>query len=141
MEQLSKHVSAETNIRNNRSSVFSVTSVPRSYKKDKEDRSSRLKLLLAFASAVFLRSECCGTHERIFLSQSRDSPNLEGLVPVFTSPRKRVARLYPQALGSLFVASYDSQAYGGDIRPRLHTGFQLTHCSTSPTYNNSVQSA
>jgi hypothetical protein len=23
---------------------------------------------------------------------------------------------------SLFVASYDSQGYGGDIRPRLHTG-------------------
>jgi hypothetical protein len=25
-----------------------------------------------------------------------------------------VAQLYPQALGSLFVASYDSQGYGGD---------------------------
>jgi hypothetical protein len=23
---------------------------------------------------------------------------------------------------SLFVASYDSQGHGGDIRPRLHTG-------------------
>jgi hypothetical protein len=33
-----------------------------------------------------------------------------------------MARLYPQALGSLFVASYDSQGYGGGIRPRLHTG-------------------
>jgi hypothetical protein len=31
-----------------------------------------------------------------------------------------VAQLYPQALGSLFVASYDSQGYGGGIRPRLH---------------------
>jgi hypothetical protein len=28
----------------------------------------------------------------------------------------------PEALGSLFVASYDSQGYGGGIRPRLHTG-------------------
>jgi hypothetical protein len=27
-----------------------------------------------------------------------------------------VARLYPQALGSLFVTSYDSQGYGGCIR-------------------------
>jgi hypothetical protein len=27
-----------------------------------------------------------------------------------------------QTLGSLFVASYDSQGYGGGIRPRLHTG-------------------
>jgi hypothetical protein len=26
----------------------------------------------------------------------------------------------PQALGSLFVASYDSQGYGGGIRTRLH---------------------
>jgi hypothetical protein len=32
-----------------------------------------------------------------------------------------VARLYPRALGSLFVASYDSQDYGGGIRTRLHT--------------------
>jgi hypothetical protein len=47
---------------------------------------------------------------------------LEGQAPVFTSPRNRVARLYPQALGSLFVASYDSQGYGGGIRPRHHTG-------------------
>jgi leucyl aminopeptidase (aminopeptidase T) len=27
-----------------------------------------------------------------------------------------------QALCSLFFASYDSQGYGGGIRPRLHTG-------------------
>jgi hypothetical protein len=34
-----------------------------------------------------------------------------------------VARLYLQALGSVFVASYGSQGYGGGIRPRLHTWF------------------
>jgi hypothetical protein len=50
------------------------------------------------------------------LSQIRDSPNLEGRVPVFISPTTKLARLYPQALDSLFVASYDSQSYGGDIR-------------------------
>jgi hypothetical protein len=33
-----------------------------------------------------------------------------------------VTQFYPQALGSLFVASYDSQGYGGGIRTRLHTG-------------------
>jgi hypothetical protein len=33
-----------------------------------------------------------------------------------------LARLYPQELGSLFVASYDSHGYGGGIRPHLHTG-------------------
>jgi hypothetical protein len=37
MEQLSKHVSAETNSRNNRRAVFSVRSVLRGYKNDKED--------------------------------------------------------------------------------------------------------
>jgi hypothetical protein len=29
----------------------------------------------------------------------------------------------PQALGSLFFASYDWQGYGGGTRTRLHTGF------------------
>jgi hypothetical protein len=37
----------------------------------------------------------------------------------------RVAQLYPQALDSLFVASYDSQGYDGSIRPRLHTGLTI----------------
>jgi hypothetical protein len=40
--------------------------------------------------------------------------------PYFTvsySPRNRVA------LGSLFVASYNSQGYGGGIRTRLHAGY------------------
>jgi hypothetical protein len=41
---------------------------------------------------------------------------------VFISPRNRVARLYPQAVGSHFFASNDSQVYGGGIGPRLHTG-------------------
>jgi hypothetical protein len=61
-----------------------------------------------------------GTRDHILLSQIRDSRNLEGQVPVFISPRNRVARLYPQALGSLFVAFYDSQGYSGGIRTRLH---------------------
>jgi hypothetical protein len=82
----------------------------------------RLQLLLVLAGAVKLRSESRGTHDHIFLSQIRGSPNLEGQISVFISPRNRVARLYLQALGSLFVASYDSQGYGGGIRPRLHTG-------------------
>jgi hypothetical protein len=42
---------------------------------------------------------------------------------MFISPRNRVAQLYPQALGSLFVASYDSQSYGGGIQTRLHAGY------------------
>jgi hypothetical protein len=81
-----------------------------------------LQLLLSPASAVILRSQSRGTQHHILLSQIRDSPNLEGQAPVFISARNRVAQLYPQALGSLFVASYDSQGYGGGIRIRLHAG-------------------
>jgi hypothetical protein len=85
-------------------------------------RVCRLLLLLVLTSAVIFGSEFRGTRDRILLSQIRDSRNLEGQVTVFISPRNRVAQLYTQALGSLFVASYDSQGYGGGIRPRLHTG-------------------
>jgi hypothetical protein len=53
----------------------------------------RLQLLLGLASAVILRSESRGTHNHILLSQIRDTPNLEGQVPVFISPRNRVAQL------------------------------------------------
>jgi hypothetical protein len=67
-----------------------------------------LQLLLGLASAVVLRSDSRGTHENILLSQIRDSPKLEDQVPVFISPRNRVAQLNSQALGSLFVASYGS---------------------------------
>jgi hypothetical protein len=75
----------------------------------------RLPLLLALAREVILRSESRGTHDHILLAQIRDSPNLKDQVPVFISSRNMVARLYMQALGSLFVASYDSQGYGGGI--------------------------
>jgi hypothetical protein len=60
----------------------------------------RLQLLLALANAVILRSESHRTHDHILLSQIPGSPNLDGQVPVFVFPRNRVARLYPQALGS-----------------------------------------
>jgi hypothetical protein len=40
---------------------------------------------------------------------------LWGPGPCIYIPRNRVAQLYPRALGSLFVASYDSQGYGGGI--------------------------
>jgi hypothetical protein len=60
-----------------------------------------LQLLLALASAVIVGSECCGTRDHILLSQIRDLS---------------------------FFASYDSQGYGGGIRPRLHMGLtQRSH--------------
>jgi hypothetical protein len=77
-----------------------------------------VKLLLIFASAVILGSESRGTHH-ILLSENRDSPSLESQVLVFISPRNRGTQLYLQTLGSLFVASHDSQGYGGGIRTRL----------------------
>jgi hypothetical protein len=84
-----------------------------------------LHLLLVLASAFIIRSESRGTHGLVLLSQIRDSLNLEGPVPVFISTSNRVALLYPQALGSIFVASYNSQSYSGGIRPGLHTGDTL----------------
>jgi hypothetical protein len=54
-------------------------------------------------------------------------------VIVFTYPRNTVARFYPQALGSLFVASCVSLDYGGCIRNSLHRGM------TSPFNNLSIK--
>jgi hypothetical protein len=69
----------------------------------------QFQFLLVLASAVIHRSESRGTHDHILLSLIRDSPNLEGQVPLFISPRNMVAQLYPPALDSPFIASYDSQ--------------------------------
>jgi hypothetical protein len=65
------------------------------------------------------------------LFQVRDFSNLEGQVPVFLSHRSMVAQLYPQSLGSLFIASYVSQGYGGNIGHRLYTGFPSLTFSVS----------
>jgi hypothetical protein len=53
------------------------------------------QFLLVIARAALLKCESQGTHEHISLSLFWDSPNLEGQVPVFISPRNRVAQLYP----------------------------------------------
>jgi hypothetical protein len=47
-----------------------------------------LQLLLVLVSAVILRSESRGTNDHILFSQIRDSPNLQGQVPVFISPQR-----------------------------------------------------
>jgi hypothetical protein len=56
------------------------------------------------ASAVILGSESRGPHDHILLSQISDSPNLEDQIPIFLSPTNRVAQLYPQALGVIYIA-------------------------------------
>jgi hypothetical protein len=75
-------------------------------------RLCHLQLLFVLASAVIVGFESRVTRDHILVSQIRDSPNLEGKVPVFISSMNRVAQLYPQALSSLFVASDYSQGYG-----------------------------
>jgi hypothetical protein len=64
----------------------------------------RLQLLLFLASAVILGSESRVT------------------ATIFYCLRFET---------SLFVASYDSQGYGGGIRPRLHTGLTAARLSSS----------
>jgi hypothetical protein len=76
-----------------------------------------LQLLLFLTSAAILRFESSRTYGHILLSQILDSPNLEGQVPVFISPRKSVDQLYPQALGFRLVASYNSQGYSIVLKP------------------------
>jgi hypothetical protein len=86
-----------------------------------------LQLLLVLASAIILG-------DRILLCQIRDSPNLKDQVPIYISRRNWVTQLYLQALGSLFVASYDSQGRGGGcpccytFRPHMghHQGTLIT---------------
>jgi hypothetical protein len=84
------------------------------------------KLQLAFTGAVILDSESREAHDHILLSQIRDFPDLGDQILAFTSPNDRVAQLYSQALGSLFVTPYDSQGHGGDILTHLHTGTWLS---------------
>jgi hypothetical protein len=80
-------------------------------------RVCNLQLLLGLASAVVLGSEFCATHDQI-LSQIWDSPNPEGQVPVFISPRNMVAELYPKAFGFKKPKSkshYERQSVGQSV--------------------------
>jgi hypothetical protein len=77
----------------------------------------RLQFLLVFSSAVILRSESRGTQTNFYCLRFETPP----------TRRSRSPYLYPPWTGwpgytSFFVASYDSQGYGGGIRPHLHTG-------------------
>jgi hypothetical protein len=51
----------------------------------------------------------------IFYCPFWDSPNLEGQIPIFISPRNRVTQLYPRALGSLLSPLTTRGDYGGGI--------------------------
>jgi hypothetical protein len=89
---------------------------------------SYLQLLLVLARALSCPSPAEFT-TTIYCLRFKTPPNLVGQVPLFISPRARVAQLHPEALSSLFVASYDLQGYDGGIRPRLHM-----HMSSTVSY-------
>jgi hypothetical protein len=59
-----------------------------------------IQLLLGLARAITLGFKSLRT-QTIFYCLIWDSPNLDGQVPIFISPRNRVAQLYPLALDSL----------------------------------------
>jgi hypothetical protein len=61
-----------------------------------------------------------------YCTGSRLPPTWRVRAPVYISSRNRVAQSCPQAMGSLFVAYYDSQGYDVGIRTLIHTDLQLT---------------
>jgi hypothetical protein len=100
------------------------------------ERVCRLQLLLALASADILGSESRRTHDNILLPQIRDSLRLEGQVPIFISPRNKVAQLYPQALGSVFdPASTRRTAHSASNQPTTELQSSLYSPGTDRTEN------
>jgi hypothetical protein len=75
----------------------------------------RLQMLLALASSVILGSESRGTRDHILLSQIRGSPNLEGQVPVFTSPRNWVPFSLPPTTRRTTVEVFEPVSTWGQI--------------------------
>jgi hypothetical protein len=83
---------------------------------------------LSFIVAAGLRQR---NHSRVqipwdscpyFTASDSRLPQPGGSGPPIYIPQEQDGPVYPQALGSLFVASYDTRGYGGGIRTRLHTG-------------------
>jgi hypothetical protein len=73
-------------------------------------------------SGISQRSESAEPVTIFYTLSSETPPHLEGQVPVFVSPRNKVAQSFPRALGSLFVAIYNYQGCGGGILTSLHSG-------------------
>jgi hypothetical protein len=57
----------------------------------------------------------------LYCSNSWDSPTWRARSPKLYPPGTGGDQIYPRALGTLSVASYDSQGYGGCILTHLHT--------------------
>jgi hypothetical protein len=72
----------------------------------------RLQLLIALPEQSLSGPSPAGRMTTLYCLRF-DTPHLKGQVPVFISPRSRVALLYPPALGSLFFASWISSSLQG----------------------------
>jgi hypothetical protein len=80
-----------------------------------------VQLLLGLARAVTLGSKSHRTHGHILLSHLR-LPQPGGPGSRIYIPQEQCGPAIPQALGSLFVASYNLQGCSGGILTHLHTG-------------------
>jgi hypothetical protein len=63
-----------------------------------------------------------GTHDRILVSQIRDSPNLEGKLPVFISLLSQGGPVIPPGTGFPVSRLLRLAERGGGIRTSLHVG-------------------
>jgi hypothetical protein len=82
---------------------------------------------LSFTIAAGPR-QCIHSHVRVpqdswpHFTQIQDFPNMEAMSPYLYPPEQH-GRVIPQALGSLSIALYDLQGYGGgDLNPPPHSG-------------------
>jgi hypothetical protein len=117
-----------------------------------------VQLLLGLARAVTLGSKSRRTHDhillshlrlpqlggpgsRIYIPQEHGGPVIAlgtgsqpgGPGPCIYIPRNMVTKIYPRAMVSLSVASYDTQDYGGDILTLLHMR-KLPPCRSQKSY-------
>jgi hypothetical protein len=82
-----------------------------------------VQLFLVLARAVTLGSKSRRIHDHILLSHLR-LPQPGGPGPRIYIPQEQGGPVIPPGTGFPFVASYDSQGFGGGILTRLHTGIQ-----------------
>jgi hypothetical protein len=82
---------------------------------------------------VTLGFKSCRTHGHILLSHLR-LPQLGGRGARIYIPQVQSGPVIPPGTGFPFVASYDSQGYGGSILTRHHTGVAKTVFASSNTW-------
>jgi hypothetical protein len=96
-----------------------------------------VQLLLELDRAVTFGSKFRRTRDHVLLYHLR-LPQTGGPGPRIYIPRKKVTQVYFRALGSFFVASYDSQGYSTGILTHFHTDEK--QCSDSCYFATDGQS-